>query len=153
LETVGEAQGPLVTRSVRLAKAKVAGSNPVFRSNSECGFTAVFALDPASRFPAPIAGRSRVENGNTFGRIARGGGGDHLGLRYFRRRWRGGHDGGQLRQRAAQVVHVQLRIVVQRCAQVAVRCCARRRSWIKDRCRRRGPRLVALNHQTFAMIA
>ena len=30
--TVGEKWRPLVTRSVRLAKAKVAGSNPVFRS-------------------------------------------------------------------------------------------------------------------------
>src|SRR5207302_1260137 len=32
LGTVGEEQRPLVNRSVRLAKAKVAGSNPVFRS-------------------------------------------------------------------------------------------------------------------------
>jgi hypothetical protein len=32
LVTLGEEQEPLVTRSVRLAKAKVAGSNPVFRS-------------------------------------------------------------------------------------------------------------------------
>ena len=32
LVMVGEEREPLVTRSVRLAKAKVAGSNPVFRS-------------------------------------------------------------------------------------------------------------------------
>ena len=35
----------------RLAKAKVAGSNPVFRSTSQAGFTAVSALGPALSFP------------------------------------------------------------------------------------------------------
>ena len=50
LVTVGEERRPLVTRSVRHAKAKVAGSNPVFRSNFKAGFTAVSALSPAFSF-------------------------------------------------------------------------------------------------------
>jgi hypothetical protein len=37
LVTVGEGRRRLVTRAVRLAKAKVAGSNPVFRSNVSGG--------------------------------------------------------------------------------------------------------------------
>jgi len=41
------------------AKAKVAGSNPLFRSNSEAGFTAVFALDRLRVFQR----RSPVEAG------------------------------------------------------------------------------------------
>src|SRR5882762_1555183 len=50
----------------RLAKAKVAGSNPVFRSNSQAGFTAVSALGPAFSLAEPGAGGSRVENGSTL---------------------------------------------------------------------------------------
>ena len=41
---VGEERRLLVTRSVRLAKAKVAGSNPVFRSIQAPDLTHVFAL-------------------------------------------------------------------------------------------------------------
>jgi hypothetical protein len=50
----------------QLAKAKVAGSNPVFRSKIQAGFTAISALGPASLLRESAAGRSRVESGSTF---------------------------------------------------------------------------------------
>ena len=39
--------GAATELALRLAKAKVAGSNPVFRSNSKAGFIALSALGPA----------------------------------------------------------------------------------------------------------
>ena len=47
---VEEDREPLVTLSVRLAKAKVAGSNPVFRSNSCLGFALEFGEGRGSSF-------------------------------------------------------------------------------------------------------
>src|SRR5256885_12199711 len=58
LVMVGEERKPLLTSSVRLAKAKVAGSNPVFRSNEQAGSTAVSALGPVFSFRAIEPGRT-----------------------------------------------------------------------------------------------
>jgi len=61
LVTVGEGRGRMVTWSGRLAKAKVAGSNPVFRSIQGLGFLANFEMAEAALFSiwTPVGPRVR----------------------------------------------------------------------------------------------